>query len=426
MLPRTKTVPYSQLASPAPYDVIQLRVQVGCKESIPVVINSQDDGSRVSLLVDKAFIHVAANAAKGSNCFLAENGPFRINMTVLPSPGQLLADVTAYHGNNTIATVKVNHVNTEMMVEMPGVEVSGLEAIGLHVLKKMAVIPTTDLVGKCNLAGVSETPFVDFVCTTSGNGSQATGDSTLAHTERLWCHMPHSFKTLFHYNTKLISMMQSAYTDYDLPRSRGLLLNSALAYASSLELDPVSPTAVLADTLETVPLTVKLPKDCQVYSRLSVKTVEGVHKVPVFRADADTQMALQKCWGVPPSHHLPVLYFFTQRNVPVLLGCPPGRQFEKIGKGLAQATVCQTRLCDLKSVADALHLLHYAQQVWYCDTEGRRRNPAGWKQFCKTWLAKSSTLFPHASHILNEAAASSSCNSIIALLCLTKPVFDQT
>ena len=404
--------------------VSSIRVATGKSECLSVLVRSAEAKLCVPLQVDKSFIHIAASMKADTECTLAENGPFSVVLTTAAgnSRSAVLATIAARHIQSDVSVIQVKATHTETIREVAGVEVTGLEGVAVQLLKKVAIVPSCGLMGTFDMKGVASRPFAQFARAVAGEaGGEGSIQPRGEQGMRVWCHMPHSFKTLFHFNTKLISFIQSAYTDYNLPLSRGIVLNAALAYTSPLSGPHAESSAIIANTLETVPLSDPLPRDAEVHTRLSLKTTDGVIKVPVYRASEETRQLLAGVWGttsLPAAQR--VLYFFSRSNVPVLFACPLQRTLEDVRAVNTNQTAFEwsAPLATMSSLPEALRVLHYGQQVWFCDRAGQRENPQAWPRFCKAWLQTSSQLFPASKHILEEAAAAPACNSVAGLLCL--------
>ncbi len=141
----------------------------------------------------------------------------------------------------------------------------------------------------------------------------------------------------------------------------------------------------------------------------------------MYRASEETRQLLAGVWGttaLPAAQR--VLYFFSRSNVPVLFAYPLQRTLEDVRHVNTNQTAFEwsAPLATMSSLPEALRVLHYGQQVWFCDRAGQRENPQAWPRFCKAWLQTSSQLFPASKHILEEAAAAPACNSAAGLLCL--------
>lgn len=392
------------------------------EEPLVVKILSLQEGFGTSLVVEKGFVHVASRVFPGDDCIVAENGPFSVKIHVdKGSPSQNLAVLTAYHHTRPLAKIDVRNTAVERHELVAGITVSGLENVAEHLVKKIAVMPRTSLIGSfdIDLGSASGCDFKHFAtnalsCTAPIVERDVKGAGFVS------CPLPHTMKTAFHFNNKLISIIHSAYTDYDLPRSRGIFLNAALAYNSTYQNKTTDYRGILADTLETIPLTAQLPQSGIVRTRLSVKGANGVMKVPVYEADQDTVQLLSAVWGSSCSPVArPVFYLFSREGVPILFGCPLDRTLQGVRKTMTDSTGRSWTgpVEKAASVGDALHILNYAHEVWLRDPEAQKLS-GSWKAFASQWKKISTQAFPESAHILREAAHSTTCRSVPALLCL--------
>jgi hypothetical protein len=393
------------------------------EEPLIVRIYSKNNKCMSTLSIDKGFVHVASKVYPGDECTLSENKPFSVRMNVMGMEKQKhIAIMRVMHEQSPICSVMIDSAAVHRIESIPGFSVTGLDNVAEHLLKKNSLIPRTTLIGSFDL-NLASLPNMDFVslCNTIFEHNTPPSASEMMRDCTPKCMLPHSMKTTFHYNNKLVSLINTAYTDYDLPHSRGLLLNACLAFNSSYKNSPTDYRAIVVDTLETVPLTACLSPSDRIRTRLSVKTSNGVQKIPVYEADDDTLQLLVGTWGVSESAvKRPVLYLFSVQNVPILFGAPLERTLEEARSIMSHSrgNSWQKPLSTATNVVDLLHIMNFGKEVWRRDSVCQKQHPGAWQKFATRWKDYASAMFPASAHIFHEAAYGATCSSIPALICL--------
>ena len=390
--------------------------------AITVCIPSQ---GKLCVEVPKGMLTLAVRKWPSHTCEVAEVGNFKISMQSNglqdpAKPGQ--ASLTVSHqGHNEqsslpLCTLVMNEWHAIVLPLLHGVNVHNILSAAEHVWKKQCVLFETSSIGTLQLPKLpTSLAALDAQCL-----SPSTPNS--AYRRRLESFaLPHKFRTLLQYNCKLVSLVQQACCDNKLSRSRGLVVNAAIAFNSTLKSN-VWHEVILADTLEVVPIVNNLPcVESTICTRLSVKTKSGIQKVPVYCANEEAINILTHSIGRPANPRAGMYYFFSKNGIPVLLGTISNRQaIESAVANLADSRSpykinMLKPINEASNAKDILFVLHAAMEITktlpVC-------NATGLKEFTRKWLHQASAHMPIAQELFRQAASLQTCDCIAALMCV--------
>lgn len=405
------------------------------QNSITITLQMKGD-DKVAIDVPKGLLTLAVHRWSEHICNVAECGDFKISVE---SSGfdnkdkQGHGSLTIFHvdsggGPDTpICSLLMNEWHAVAVPLVASINTGNILLAAEHVWKKQSIVPATTCIGSLQLEPLpaSLIEFQTHYDLTSTSFAVPPKSETYS--------LPHKFKAFLHYNCKLVSLLQSSGIGENLSACRGLLVNSAMAWNCTMQ-SQLWPEAILAQSLQVAPLVNSLPRDAHsICARLSLKTSEGLHKIPVYAAGDDAMEIISHSLALSSKKASKMFYFFSKNNMPVLITSTLCQsQTDRSMQCLQDSRTNHKKLLlkaydQIETAQDALALLHAArqvhkQQVLLMPASQRKNNAnaAEWRNFVRQWLYKSSTKLPEAGALLSQAVNLDTCDCLPALLCMAQ------
>ena len=399
-----------------------------CKLSI----ESEEANRQIELMVPKGLITLAMQLCDSNACNLAEHGNFLIRMkreegalsdSALPTTLTLCHRQHPSADDDELAHMSLNAWHAITTTITPELKVNNFMDIAEHVWKKHAVVPETDLVGTVQTPALPRTLEQFAAQHVFTRSLPASSGTTIGQSQEERISTPGKFRTLFHFNTKLISMLQSNGCEQSVERSRAAVLNSSLAWNSTFSSDKLC--LISAETMEVVPLGAPLSQNKHdIATRLSVKTSAGIQKIAVYQANYEARQILSAAVGRCRHRKTRQFYCFSKNNIPILLTPPSTRKVMQVNMSRMEAgnaAICQrpiVRTHELQTSSEALWLLQCAQVIHRSNSAGAYKSTRtnAWHQFVTTWLQHASAALPLHKTLFAEAANMRGCKSLHILL----------
>jgi len=288
------------------------------------------------LSIQKGHLHVARTLLRNKTTSLAKNGDFEFVYSNIPLQNSYDSSLHLTQNAKEVARVEIGPSSCIVKTTDSSIIVEGMAAIALQLQKKMAGIPEIQLAHRANIKGISQTTFEAYnnkflakkkdLHPKDFSSEEIRGLLKLCSSENSVDHTLTKYKTLFHFNSNIMSRLLSNNLHYNLSEGRGLILNAALAYNTTDTFGIGQYYFINAKTLETAPLVQTItPSAAKATCNLNLFISGQRVKVPVFTADDSTFHALEATYGEADKSK-PLLYFFSKNKIPVLFDLPCSRK----------------------------------------------------------------------------------------------------
>ena len=210
--------------------------------SLHMKLSQSETAMEIMIPVLKGLFTIANTKQCGEVCEVSRHGNFQLFFQAMQagkSTTQRVGKLTLVHSADNgrsqgkVATMLLNASHAVVLDHIPNLHSKGLLSAAEHVWKKILTLPEISLENDFELPPLPTSlhDFATQTLTARNDQVDVQGDSDIQIQESFA--YPHQFRSTFHYNSKLISLLQGTCCQYDLSRSRGLVLNAALAWNSS-------------------------------------------------------------------------------------------------------------------------------------------------------------------------------------------------
>ena len=207
---------------------------------------------------------MARTLLKNKTTSLAKNGDFEFVYSNVPLQNSYDSSLHLTHNAKEVGRVEIGPSSCLIKMTDTNILVDGMAAVALQLQKKMAEIPEIKLAHRANIKGVSQTTFKEYndkmltkkrdLHPQDFSSEEIRGLLKLCKPKNSIDHTLTKFKTLFHFNSNIMSRLLSNNLHYDLSEGRGIILNAALAYNTVNSFGIGQYYFINAKTLETAPL----------------------------------------------------------------------------------------------------------------------------------------------------------------------------
>ena len=350
------------------------------------------------LSIQKGHLHVARTLLRNKTTSLAKNGDFEFVYSNTPFQNSYDSSLHLTQNAKEVARVEIGPSSCIVKTTDSNIIVEGLEAVALQLQKKMAEIPEIKLAHRANIKGISQTTFEVYhnkilakkkdLHPQDFSSEEIHGLLKLCSSKNSVDHTLTKYKTLFHFNSNIMSRLLSNNLHYNLSEGRGLVLNAALAYNTTDSFGIGEYYFINAKTLETAPLVQTItPSTAKATCNLNLFISGQKVKVPVFTADESTFHALEATYGEVDKSK-PLLYFFSQKNIPVFFDLPCSRKMYEAVSAHWHGDLATPHPTSFDGTLPSAIKAYRTGKLLYDNQE--RSSKLSFQEFKKNWLAVAS------------------------------------
>ena len=360
-----------------------------------VNVYENDTKTPTVLSIQKGHLHVARTLLRNKTTSLAKNGDFEFVYSNIPLQNSYDSSLHLTNNAKEVARVEIGSNSCIMKTTDSSIIVEGMAAVALQLQKKMAEIPEIKLAHRANIKGLSQTTFEAYnnkILTKNKDlhpqdfsSEEIRGLLKLCSSKDSVDHTLTKHKTLFHFNSNIMSRLLSNNLHYSLSEGRGLVLNAALAYNTTDTFGIGQYYFINAKTLETAPLVQTItPPTTKATCNLNLFISGQRVKVPVFTADENTFQSLQATYGEVDKSK-PLLYFFSKNKIPVLFDLPCSRKMYEAVSAHCQGDSATLDPTSFDGTLSSAIKAYRMGKLLYDNQE--RSSTLSFQQFKKNWLA---------------------------------------